>query len=124
MDIPPEFGRDLSRFRSTLGHKCNHSFEPNSEFREFASHPRFGRVMSVVARRDVAAGEEVTCDYNYGKGDGEGPRWYRKAREGTDGQLSRPDVWQTSDAFPTRNFSSHTTVENTKWGHFRNHTFF
>jgi hypothetical protein len=31
LDIPPEFG-STSKYCATLGHKINHSFEPNAEF--------------------------------------------------------------------------------------------
>jgi len=31
LDIPPEFG-STAKYRATLGHKINHSFEPNTEF--------------------------------------------------------------------------------------------
>ena len=30
IDIPPKMGKDLSKFRATLGHKVNHSFESHS----------------------------------------------------------------------------------------------
>ena len=31
LDIPPEY-RSASNFSATLGHKVNHSFEPNVQF--------------------------------------------------------------------------------------------
>ncbi len=44
----------------------NHSFLPNCE-QWFFDHPRFGTIpcQRVVAHRDVAAGEELTMDYEY-----------------------------------------------------------
>ena len=27
IDVPPEFGRDVSRYNATLGHKANHDFQ-------------------------------------------------------------------------------------------------
>ena len=46
-------------------------------------HPRFGRIMGLVANRDIAEGEEVTVNYNYGDGDADGgPEWYREAEKG------------------------------------------
>ena len=39
------------------GQAC-HSFTPNSTFASLY-HPRFGKIMSIVAMRDLRAGEEV-----------------------------------------------------------------
>ena len=63
MDIPAEFiSRD--KYRATLGHKVNHSFKPNC--REwFYNHPRFGVIPSIVAKRQIEAGEELLLDYEY-----------------------------------------------------------
>ena len=44
-------------------------------------HPRFGRIMGLAANRDVAEGEEITVNYNYGE-DGDGPAWYSEAKKG------------------------------------------
>merc|ERR1712106_327662 len=64
LDIFPEY-QLCSEYRASLGHKACHSFEhKNSVFREF-EHPRFGRVMSVVAVRDIELDEEVFVSYNY-----------------------------------------------------------
>ena len=59
IDIPPEMG-DLTTYRATLGHKANWSPEPNAKVTLFTAHPVLGVIMSVVAVRDIAAGEEVT----------------------------------------------------------------
>lgn len=64
LDIGPEH-QLCSQYRATLGHKACHSFEhKNSVFREF-EHPRFGRIMSVVAVKDIEPDEEVFVSYNY-----------------------------------------------------------
>ena len=64
LDVGEE-ARQCSQYRATLGHKACHSFERrNAAFQEF-EHPRFGRIMSVVAVRDIAPGEEVFVSYNY-----------------------------------------------------------
>ncbi len=60
--------------------------QPNSEFENVVMHPRFGYIMSLVACRDIAAGEEVTVNYNY-KGDH--PRWFSEARKGIIRYLSQ-----------------------------------
>ncbi|XP_059079759.1 histone-lysine N-methyltransferase SETD7-like isoform X2 [Tigriopus californicus] len=75
LDIPPEYGRDVRRYRATLGHKTNHSFHPNSIFREVPMHPRFGFIMSLVAKRDIAEGEEILVNYNYELE--EAPKWFQ-----------------------------------------------
>ena len=36
--------------------------------------------MGLVANRDIAEGEEITVNYNYGEGDG--PAWYSEAEKG------------------------------------------
>ena len=64
LDIDPD-NQLCSQYQATLGHKACHSFQQkNSVFREF-EHPRFGRIMSVVAVKDIEQGEEVFVSYNY-----------------------------------------------------------
>ena len=63
LDIP-KGAESLERYRATLGHKACHSFLPNAAFAELY-HPRFGRIMSVAAKRDIGRGEEVLVSYNY-----------------------------------------------------------
>lgn len=64
----------ISNYRATLGHKVNHSFNNNAWFGHIW-HPRFGLIMSVVANRDILAGEEVFVCYNYMIA--KAPEWYR-----------------------------------------------
>jgi len=74
LDIPPDM-RLTSQYRATLGHKACHDFaKKNAAFQEF-EHPRFGCIMSVVALRDIEAGEEVFVSYNYCIGSA--PPWYQ-----------------------------------------------
>ena len=55
LDILP--GQEtLANYRATLAHKVCHSFNNNSSFAQFW-HPRFGNIMSVVADRDIQAGQ-------------------------------------------------------------------
>ena len=63
LDIPKGM-ENLGRYRATLGHKACHSFTPNAAFTEL-HHPRFGDIMSIVAKRDIVRGEEVLVSYNY-----------------------------------------------------------
>ena len=53
------------RYNATLGHKVNHSFEPNSEFILFSAHPVLGTVMALAAMEDMIAGQELTVNYGY-----------------------------------------------------------
>ena len=46
----------------------------NAAFREF-EHPRFGRIMSVVALREIKRDEEVFVSYNYSVS--HAPEWYQ-----------------------------------------------
>ena len=62
-------------FRASLAHKCNHSFEPNSEF-VLSFHPRFGKVPSVKTLKSVKIGEEITVSYDYALDDA--PPWYQE----------------------------------------------
>ncbi len=63
LDLPPW---SVRRFAATSGHKANCAIgdEANALFVE-AEHPRFGLVLQVVAKRDIAEGEEVLVDYGY-----------------------------------------------------------
>lgn len=53
------------------GSLYNHSFQPNAEYRPDFS----GQTMSFYALRDIAAGEEITVNYN-GDPDGKGRFWF------------------------------------------------
>ena len=55
--------------------------QPNCDFVDVLMHPRFGRIMGLAANRDIAEGEEITVNYNYGE-DGDGPAWYSEAEKG------------------------------------------
>ena len=72
LDIPDKL-ISLSIYRATLGHKTCHSFLSNSRFAEI-NHPRFGKVMSIVAKEDIPCNEEVLVSYGYRIS--EAPDWY------------------------------------------------
>ena len=67
--------------------------QPNSDFVDVLMHPRFGRIMGLAANRDIAEGEEITVNYNYGD-DGDGPAWYSEAEKG---ESLQPTVRGVSD---------------------------
>ncbi|XP_071743457.1 uncharacterized protein [Lepeophtheirus salmonis] len=75
LDIPPG-NESLKKYCATIGHKCCHSFTPNSAFEEIY-HPRFGHIMSVISVQDIRVGEEITVSYNYDLA--RSPVWYRDA---------------------------------------------
>ena len=54
VDLPPQAG-SLAAYSATLGHKANHRPPPrnNAIYLPFSVHPVLGRVMSVVALRDI-----------------------------------------------------------------------
>jgi len=75
LDVGPD-DRSCTQYKATLGHKACHSFEmKNSAFHEF-EHPRFGRIMSVVAQRNISADEEIFVSYNYSVS--MAPEWYQE----------------------------------------------
>jgi len=77
IDIPPELGNDVNRYNATLGHKVNHSFQPNSEFVLFPCHPILGTIMSLAALQDIEAGQEITVNYGYNyTSDRDQPQWF------------------------------------------------
>ena len=65
IDIPPEYGTS-DTFRSTLGHKINHKFDPTTVFASIDS-ARFGMVNAVRTKPDVTVlrGEELSVNYGY-----------------------------------------------------------
>ena len=72
--IPKDYW-DISNFRSTLGHKVNHSFLfPKTKY-GFAYNPRFGYIRTVVAKSNITKGEEVLVDYGYSRRS-RVPLWY------------------------------------------------
>ena len=64
IDIPPE-ANTVETYSATLGHKSNHNFNHNAEFKIFNLHPVLGLIMSVVAVKDIPKGAEVFSNYNY-----------------------------------------------------------
>ena len=73
----PEQYWNITEFRSTLGHKVNHSFQPNKIKAMFkhAFNPTFGNIGSVVATTNIKKGEEVLVNYHYLPGRWV-PEWY------------------------------------------------
>ena len=61
-----------------MGHKVNHSFEPNAMF-SIHDDPRWGLIGSVLSLKPIKKGEELLVDYQYkGHEDMPGLEWYRE----------------------------------------------
>jgi len=73
IDIPDEY-ISTKNYVASLAHKCNHCFDPNASF-ELGFSPRFGLIPTVKTPRDMKAGEEVFCSYDYKLDDA--PPWYQ-----------------------------------------------
>jgi len=79
IDLPPDIGQGMNHYRATLGHKVNHSFEPNCEFVLLSSHPILGTVMGLAALKDIMKGEEISVNYGYNvTSDPDQPQWFIK----------------------------------------------
>lgn len=78
IDVPTPWC-DTSHYCATLGHKANHSFEPNCKYDRF-NHPRFGEIKCIRTIKEVYPGDELTVAYGYDheKFDSEAPYWYRE----------------------------------------------
>lgn len=77
IDLPPHLGNGVERYNATLGHKVNHSFEPNAEFVLFSGHPVLGTIMSLSATVDIPPDQEVTVHYGYNyTADPDQPDWF------------------------------------------------
>ena len=79
IDIPKSFS-DVAVYCATLGHKANHSDDPNCKYDVF-THPRFGEIKCVRTLRPIEKGEELTCHYGYehkfpGSNEDDLPDWF------------------------------------------------
>ena len=63
IDVPEEYS-STEAYCASLGHKANHSFNPNCEYTPFY-HPRFGYIKCIRTLCCVNEGEELTCNYGY-----------------------------------------------------------
>jgi len=78
LDVPKPYHL-TKNYSASLGHKANHSFEPNSLY-TYLDHPKFGDIMSVIATKDIKKGEEILVNYGYSK-HSHGPPWFRDAKK-------------------------------------------
>ena len=76
LNVPKEYW-PIWKYRATLGHKVNHSFQRHNTMYAFAQHPRFGFIRSVVATKKIRVGEELLVNYgNYCLHNPDTPKWY------------------------------------------------
>jgi histone-lysine N-methyltransferase SETD7 len=61
MDLPEKY-TSVDCYKASLGHKINHSFNPNCKW-DIIIHPVFGRIPRIVSLREIQPGEELTCHY-------------------------------------------------------------
>jgi hypothetical protein len=74
--LPDDIGKDLGKYRATLGHKINHSvLGHNCRFVE-QFHPRFGVIPAAVTLKEVEAGSEFLCHYDIPFENGD--PWYQE----------------------------------------------
>ena len=72
--ISPEF-ESAAKYRGTLGHKVNHSFQHNSIHVPIDT-PRFGVIIGLKSVQDLAPGQEFLANYGYTYDSS--PRWYKQ----------------------------------------------
>lgn len=78
IDIPLEFGQSSSKYKSTRGHKLNHSFSRFNTKLTFYDSARFGITSAMITRNAIIPkGEELFAHYGYSYS--KGPRWYKNA---------------------------------------------
>ena len=81
IDMPPGVGMDIDKYNATLGHKANHSFEPNTFLQICWAHPVLGTINMLVASHGIPTGTELTLDYGYDTSKPAQPAWYREMWE-------------------------------------------
>ena len=65
VDVSAEF-RSVVEYRTTLGHKANHSFDNNVEY-WVVNHPVLGAIACLVAQTEIDVGQEIFAHYRYNK---------------------------------------------------------
>ena len=76
IDVPDLYS-DINVYCATLGHKANHSFNPNCKYSLF-QHPYFGKIKCISTIQRVEANEELTVAYGYDHlGKDNAPEWYK-----------------------------------------------
>ncbi len=77
LDVPRRWS-SCDRYCATLGHKANHSSDPNCRYDVF-DHPLYGYIKCVRALRDIPPSQEITVDYGFDGAHGY-PDWWQQQR--------------------------------------------
>ena len=79
LEIPSEVGQKKSKYRSTRGHKINHSFTQQNARYILYDSAQFGIVMAIstLNKKRILKGEEIFVHYGYTYSDG--PKWYQES---------------------------------------------
>ena len=77
LNVLPEYW-SLSKFRSTLGHKINHSYKKANAIFISVIHPRHGPIKGILSITNIKKGQEILCNYDYPM-DSNVPTWYANA---------------------------------------------
>ena len=80
MNIPKDYW-SITKYRATLGHKANHSFKKDNAYFGHVSHPIFGQIRCLTAKKDIQKDEEILVNYGYGAKSINVPPWYIEAYE-------------------------------------------
>ncbi|TRY63804.1 hypothetical protein TCAL_15195 [Tigriopus californicus] len=108
MNIPLEYV-SLENYCATLGHKVNHSFEPNcTEW--FIDHPRFGVIPCERTSKDIKTGDELFLDYEYDPYNC--PEWFEGALRSFVGDSSEEQLDHLNDRY--KRFVSHEIVDEVR----------
>ena len=89
IDVPPDC-IDRKNYWASLGHKANHSFEPNAKYMHLY-HPKFGDIMSVISIKNIAKDEEIVVNYGYAA-HSRGPKWFREAKKWYDKEQKKKEI--------------------------------
>ena len=79
LEIPSDVGQRKSKYRSTRGHKINHSFTRQNARYILYDSAQFGIVMAIstLNTKSISKGEEIFVHYGYTYSDG--PKWYQES---------------------------------------------
>ena len=79
LNIPKKYW-NIKSFNATLGHIANHSFKKANAKFDFATHPRFGPIRTIVSINVIRKDDEILCNYDYSE-NSIIPLWYANAYE-------------------------------------------
>ncbi len=69
-------GNDQAAVCLGYGSLYNHSYSPNATYKKHFAE----QVIDFVAIKDIAKGEEITVNYNYGNPDDQSPLWIKSIK--------------------------------------------